>query len=240
MENIRPKISVITICYNLEKTVKSVISQSYDNLEYVIVDGGSTDETLSKLQQYKDKINVLISEPDNGIYDALNKGIKSSRGEWIVCMNAGDTFVSPTTLEIAFKHRIPSGKTVLYSDFNLCFPDGRILIRKTDRATGEIHHQNVIYRRALHEHYGYYIVTHPYIISDLLFFLAIPEEQYLKIDNPIANVKSGGISDHQWCTEQAWAAKMIYGMDSIPGIYYKYLRARIYLILKGIKSKICR
>lgn len=240
MENLRPKISVITICKNccsdLESTVKSVLSQSYDNSEYIIIDGQSTDNTLQMLKQYHNKIDVLISESDTGIYDALNKGIKAATGEWIICMNAGDTFVGETVLADIFQRHVPSDKSVLYSDFNLCYPDGSVVLRKTDRSIGEIHHQNIIYRKSLHELYGYYIVTHPYIVSDLLFFLAIPKEQYLKLDKPISNVKSGGISDSQWCTDQAWAAKMIYGMDTIPGIFVKYLRSRIYLLIKKIKS----
>lgn len=232
------KISVITICYNcrtdLQYTIKSVLSQTYDHLEYIIVDGGSTDGTQDLLKTYEGDIDIIISESDNGIYDALNKGVAAATGDWIICMNAGDAFASPTVLADIFSQQITTGKTVLYSDFLLCQPDGNTIRRTTDRATGEIHHQNIIYRRNLHEQYGYYIVTKPYIVSDLLFFLAIPEEQYQKLPSPIAKVKAGGISDNQWCTEQAWAAKMIYGMDTIPGIFLKYLRARTYLLIKKI------
>lgn len=241
MENINNKISVITICYNnkadVEYTIKSVLSQTYSNIEYIIVDGGSTDGTLDLLNTYQDGITNLISEPDNGIYDALNKGIKAATGEWLICMNAGDVFVSATTLSDIFNQQIPEDKTVLYSDFILCHSNGSTTLRATDRTLGEIHHQNMLYRSCLHEQYGYYIVTKPYIISDLLFFLAIPEKQYQKLSTPIAKVKAGGISDDQWCTEQAWAAKMIYGMDTIPGIFWKYLCARTYLLLKRLTSK---
>ena len=241
MENISCKISVITICYNckadLEGTIKSVLSQTYDNIEYIIVDGGSTDGTSDILKKYQNDISKLISEPDNGIYDALNKGVKAATGDWIICMNAGDIFVSATTLSDIFSQQIPQGKTVLYSDFLLCQPDGSTTLRTTDRSIGEIHHQNIIYRRLLHEQYGYYIITKPYIISDLLFFLAIPETQYYKLPSPIAKVKAGGISDNQWCTEQAWAAKMIYGMDTIPGIFWKFLRVRTYIFVKRLFTK---
>lgn len=241
MENIGNKISVITICYNcrndLEQTISSVLAQTYANIEYIIVDGGSTDGTLAVINKYRERITTTISEPDNGIYDALNKGVKAATGEWIICMNAGDTFVQPTTLADIFAQQIEYGKAVLYSDFLLCHTNGERTLRLTDRSKGEIHHQNIIYRRSLHQAYGYYIVTHPYIISDLLFFLAIPQEQYQKLPSPIALVKAGGVSDNQWCTEQAWAAKMIYGMDTIPGIFRKYMRAHSYLLLKGLISK---
>lgn len=244
MENMNNKISVITICYNckadVEYTVKSVLSQNYSDIEYIIVDGGSSDGTLDMLKTYQHGISKLISEPDNGIYDALNKGIKAASGDWIICMNAGDIFSSPTVLADIFSQQIDAEKTVLYSDFLLYQTDANTIRRTTDRSTGEIHHQNIIYRRNLHLQYGYYIVTKPYIVSDLLFFLAIPEEQFQKLPSPIAKVKAGGISDNQWCTEQAWAAKMIYGMDTIPGIFLKYLRARTYLAIKTILSKVHR
>jgi hypothetical protein len=166
----------------------------------------------------------------------MNKGIKASTGEWIICLNAGDTFTSDYILSDVFKTPIAEDTSFIYSDFWLCHDDGSKTLRITDRQQGEIHHQNAIYRRRLHEQYGYYIVTHPYIISDLLFFLAIPAEQYLKISTPIAFVKAGGVSDNFWCNQQAWAAKFIYGMDTIPGIFQKYLRQQFARWRRNIKS----
>ena len=235
MENISNSISIITICYNccadLERTVQSVLAQTYACKEYIIVDGSSTDGTPQMLEQYRSGIDRLISEPDQGIYDALNKGVRAATGQWIICMNAGDTFTSDTVLADIFSHDIDPKKLVLYSDFYLCHDNGTKLLRTTDRAKGELHHQNLIYRRELHSQYGYYIVTRPYIVSDLLFFLAIPADQYQKLPSPIALVKAGGVSNGQWCTEQAWAAKMIYGMDTIPGIFFKYMKARTYILI---------
>jgi glycosyltransferase involved in cell wall biosynthesis len=93
------KFTVITVVFNslksIEKTILSVISQSeFDNIEFIIIDGGSTDGSIEIIDKYKKYISVFISEPDNGIYDAMNKGIKLSTGIWINFMNAGDTFVS--------------------------------------------------------------------------------------------------------------------------------------------------
>ncbi|MCH5306813.1 MAG: glycosyltransferase [Prevotella sp.] len=224
------KVSIITICYNcqedLEKTIISVISQTYSDKEYIIIDGGSTDGSTEVLKHYNDKIDILISEPDNGIYDALNKGVRLATGEWIICLNAGDIFTSEHILSNIFNQEIPQSKSFIYSDFYLYHNDGTRELHKTNREKGEIHHQNAIYRKSLHQQYGYYIVTHPYIVSDLLFFLAIPASQYLKISTPIAFVKDGGVSNGLWCAEQSWAAKVIYGMDTIPMIFYRDIRLR--------------
>ena len=243
MENIvNNSISIITISYNckddLEKTIQSVLSQSYIYKEYIIVDGGSSDGTEEILKKYRDVIDVCICEHDDGIYDALNKGVKKASGEWIICMNAGDVFASDNVLENILGKNIPQTKTFLYSDFCLVYPDGRRQERITDRNKGEIHHQNAIYRRSLHQTYGYYIVTHPYIVSDLLFFLAIPESQYLKVEGHIADVKAGGVSDNLWCLSQSWAAKVIYGIDTIPHIFYLYVKTKIALCMGMLRNKL--
>ena len=89
-----PLISIITVSFNavstIEKTILSVINQTYPNIEYIIIDGGSTDGSVDVIKKYSDKITYWISEPDKGIYDAMNKGIAIATGEWINFMNAGD------------------------------------------------------------------------------------------------------------------------------------------------------
>ena len=85
------------------------------------------------LQTHRGNIDLLISEPDDGIYDALNKGIRAAKGEWVICMNAGDTFTSDHVLENIFSRPIPDDITFIYSDFILLHADGRQELRKTDR-----------------------------------------------------------------------------------------------------------
>jgi len=97
-----PLISVITVVFNgkqcLERSIKSVINQSYDNVEYIIIDGGSTDGTLDILYRYESSIDYWVSERDSGIYDAMNKGINLSTGKWIYFLGADDSLV-PRVLE---------------------------------------------------------------------------------------------------------------------------------------------
>ncbi len=89
-------VTIITVVFNgqnvVEKTIQSVIGQDYPNIQYIIVDGGSTDKTDEIINKYIDKISFFLSEPDEGIYDAMNKGANLATGEWILYMNAGDTF----------------------------------------------------------------------------------------------------------------------------------------------------
>jgi glycosyltransferase involved in cell wall biosynthesis len=97
-------ISIITVCYNAEdsivRTIESVLSQKYNGYEYVVIDGSSSDSTNSIIQKYKRCINTIISEPDNGIYDAMNKGIKKAKGQYIYFLNAGDVFIHDRVLHL--------------------------------------------------------------------------------------------------------------------------------------------
>lgn len=100
-----PVISVITVCKNpgslLIPTIRSVESQTYCSIEYIIIDGSSSDGTIELCQQWEHIINVFISENDNGLYDAMNKGIKLAKGDLILFLNAGDYFLSKDVLEFA-------------------------------------------------------------------------------------------------------------------------------------------
>ncbi len=96
------KISIITVCFNSDETIvstlNSVISQTYDDIEHIIIDGGSIDRTLDILEQYNFKNKIIISEPDEGIYDAMNKGIKLAKGDIITILNSDDIYQSPNTI----------------------------------------------------------------------------------------------------------------------------------------------
>ena len=99
----RPLVTVITVVFNgadhLEETILSILNQTYDNIEYVLIDGGSTDGTLEIIKKYDTAIDYWISEKDGGIYDAMNKGIKLATGEWINFMNSGDILYTNEVLE---------------------------------------------------------------------------------------------------------------------------------------------
>ena len=115
-----PLISVVTICYNakndLEKTILSVLSQTYQDIEYIIIDGGSTDSTVDIIHKYSERLFYWISEPDKGIYDAMNKGMDRATGSWIIFMNAGDTFCDNEVIKNIFGYNDLSDYSVIYGD----------------------------------------------------------------------------------------------------------------------------
>ena len=115
-----PKITIITVCYNainsIEKTIISILSQTYKNLEYIIIDGGSTDGTIDVIKKYEKQISYWKSEPDKGVYDAMNKGIELATGEWVNFMNAGDSFYNTEVLQSLNLYFSDSQTDIIYGD----------------------------------------------------------------------------------------------------------------------------
>lgn len=151
----KPKVTVVTVVRNAEAalraTAESVLSQTYPDIEYVIIDGASTDGTADYARSLGDKVDILVSEPDKGIYDAMNKGIRLSSGEWIIFMNAGDKFYSADTVAKLFDSDDYDGYGVVYGDVAKAGADGMLAVR----VAGEPHnshrmffcHQSAFYRR---------------------------------------------------------------------------------------------
>jgi len=131
-----PLVSIITVVYNdvshIEETMLSALNQSYPNIEYIVIDGGSRDGTVEIIKKYADRLAYWVSEPDGGIYPAMNKGLQRASGEWVNFMNSGDTFVSDETVEKVFCMKqvnysklmmIGGGTYNLYKDSTLSFLD---------------------------------------------------------------------------------------------------------------------
>jgi glycosyltransferase involved in cell wall biosynthesis len=128
------KVSVITVCYNaiqgIEKTILSVISQTYPSIEFIVIDGGSVDGTMDVIKKYQDKISYMVSEADNGIYDAMNKGLKAVTGEWINFLNAGDVYYNSQSIENIFSSEISNEVDVVYGYQIHNFIYGKFVRRK--------------------------------------------------------------------------------------------------------------
>lgn len=101
------RISIITVCKNSERfiaeTIESVVGQTYSNIQYIIVDGSSTDDSLEIIKRYGNQIDVVVSEPDEGMYDAINKGLKLATGDYILILNSDDVLVSKNVIESIVK-----------------------------------------------------------------------------------------------------------------------------------------
>lgn len=157
---IQPKISVVTVCYNaaatIEKTMLSVINQTYENIEYIIIDGGSTDGTVDIIKKYADRIAYWVSEPDKGIYDAMNKGIKVATGEWINFIGADDVFYKNNVITNMVSNM--KERNVVYYGNVIFKGSGKIYLGKFTKikwGTTNISHQAIFYPKSVYKAYVY-------------------------------------------------------------------------------------
>lgn len=160
----KPLVTVITIVYNrskyLAQTIESILSQSYNNVEYILIDGGSTDGTLDIIRKYEHAIDYWVSEPDAGISDAFNKGLTASTGKWLNFMNCGDRFASADTLQdlvdnIDEKADVIFGKAnVIDSKGKMLLTSGRAFDRKKFARGLMIPHQSAFHNRHYFQQYG--------------------------------------------------------------------------------------
>ena len=166
------KLSIITINRNnaagLEKTLQSVTDQTFKEFEYIVVDGASTDGSVEVIKKYESKFAHLkwISEPDKGIYNAMNKGIRMASGDYIQIINSADCLAAPEVTERMLAELERQGNpAILYGNMVKCFPDGRRMVDKCFAGqeitmlgmfTGTLNHDPAYIRRDLFEKYGYY------------------------------------------------------------------------------------
>lgn len=201
----RPLVSIITVVLNspdlLEKTIKSVIGQTYANIEYIVVDGGSSDgKTIEVIRQYENFIDGWISEPDKGIYDAMNKGMRlASEGSYLQFLNAGDFYCQDDSLEQIFKnHSLPP---IVYSDMIVVAENNDTRFQKAGdftkenllrRGTGVVCHQAFFIKKEMAPQYN----TRYRIKGELDWYYQIVdtygEVEFAHIDIPTVYYHLGG------------------------------------------------
>lgn len=248
MENAskRPKISIVTINYQMRdgllKTIKSVISQVYENIEYIVIDGGSTDGSCEVIKQYQGHISSWESKPDNGIYDAMNKGVAMSSGDWVIFMNSDDSFYDPFVLSDIFKESHEDADLVYgnaelhYSDYNAV----RLLPARSPSTLllgMNCSHQALFVRRFL-------LTKFPFesgISSDYEFLLKcfIEKRRFKQVQRTIAIVSSGGASDKNRLKSihQRWIALKKYGLTT-PSLAIRHLLFAVRAVSGSIGKKI--
>jgi glycosyltransferase len=206
------KISIITISFNnveeISSTIKSVLNQSYKNIEYVIIDGGSTDGTLEIIRKHENEIFKYISEPDKNLYDAINKGIRLSTGDVFGLIHAGDRLYNSNTIQKIAHHFTKNDIEIMYGHSIIVNADGiPVRVNKSPEFNKSRikrgwmpSHQSIYMKRNLVEKYGYYnIDLHP--ISDYDFFLRYFYFNDLKIkrlNEYIIRFSTGGISTRNY------------------------------------------
>lgn len=222
-----PLISLITVTFNAEQllaqTWQSAINQTYQNFELILVDGGSKDNTLQVAKKFEKKIGAVISEPDKGIYDAMNKGIKAAKGEWVYFLNAGDSFYNNEVLSSIFENKnyedieliygkvqtvneptgvnYINGKFVTFSDFFTHYP---------------ICHQATFTHVNAFEKIGFYNINYK-LVSDNTWFALFFKNQVNKaifIDKIIAFYDIQGATYHK--RMQGYKEYIHFGWNNFP------------------------
>lgn len=202
----KPLITIVTVVYNgenfLEETILSVIEQNYDNIEYIIIDGGSTDGTLDIIKKYEHAIDYWVSEKDQGIYDAMNKGIYLATGDWISFINGGDSFYSTTVLSSIFWQKSYIDKTIIYGNHQVIYPSGKKRLSKAGSLENlwkgsQFCHQATFVRAVYHKNNKFNICTK--IVADFEFFYHAFKsgKKFQSVDFVIARFQAGGVSDRK-------------------------------------------
>lgn len=230
-----PTVTVITVCYNakeaLKTTMRSVFAQRYDALEYVIVDGASTDGSVELIKQSANKVDHWVSEPDNGIYDAMNKGARQASGEWVMFLNAGDEFANEDVLRRIFEHDIQAD--IVYGDV---VKDG---IVKEAEPPHVAHRMFFCHQSCLTRHSCLlqtpFDTTHK-LSADFKFFKQMYRERkrFKQLHFPIAVFDTGGISNRKRSMGLKDNMRVIAEVDDIqtqirllPRLYFVYLLCKL-------------
>lgn len=202
----KPLISIITVVFNgekyLEETIQSVINQTYDNVEYIIIDGGSTDGTLDIIKKYEERIDYWVSEGDKGIYDAMNKGIQLARGDVVALLNADDYYLDNNVLTNIANEFINGEKFVVTNTKILSGNSyGDFLIKKESKLHIQLPfmHPSSFISKEIYKKFGLYSLNYR-VASDCDFLLRILSSQvkYKVLDIFSVVMRTGGESDFNY------------------------------------------
>ena len=225
-------ISIITVVKNdknnIEKTILSVLNQKDVDLEYIVIDGGSTDGTLKIIEKYKDKIDVLISEKDNGIVDAFNKGIKIAKGDVVGVINSGD-LLEPDVLTTIMQAFEKTRADIVYGD--VLYWEGAVQEYRYKanhtllQEFMSINHPAVFVKKKIYEHYGLFDETFKVAMDyELMLRFFVNDVKFIYIDKVLSNMALGGVSDVNWrlAYKEAYEIRKKYLGNSL-GLYINYI-----------------
>ena len=201
-----PLVTIITVVLNrsdtIERCMKSVFDQSYENIEYIIIDGGSTDGTTDKIRRYSDAIDYAISEPDSGIYNAINKGIRLATGDFVLLLNSDDWY-SDDAVSLLVSHAINNDSQVTHANAYTVSESGNI----TGALNGwlneglytrgmPVRHETMLVNKQIYNKYGYYDESYS-IISDYHYLIKLYKNKcsFSHLDREILYFSEHGISN---------------------------------------------
>lgn len=233
---VKGRVSVVTVTYNadthLEETMRSILSQSYPDIEYIIIDGGSTDKTLQIIKKYQDDIAYWVSESDNGIYDAMNKGIDKATGEWINFMNVGDGFVDPNIVETVLS-QIPEKTELVYGNTRFIDESGKeIYIQKGKDVKDFLwkgigfNHNSLFCKTALMKEHPFNTFYKIVADSEFLIWAQKQGKRFYYLDKLINYFMTGGISHDQAALRlvERWKLVSDYKMNDQKSIDLHYFK----------------
>lgn len=242
-------LSVVTVCYNdldgLIKTYESLAIQESNDFEWVVVDGGSSDGTLGFLKDIDCLFeNVWISEKDNGIYDAMNKGFKLSSADHVIFLNAGDVFYSSSVVKNIYESLSNNPESIIYGDYVMVC--GKIEVERKARGASYLNHslptshQAIFYPRTFFSSNNYdlnYSVSSDYYYTCLAYKKGV---SFVKVDLLISKFYTGGVSS---INKNKVASDMFRVQRDVMGLsffyrFYSFVRRFLNMSLAGLLSKI--
>lgn len=197
-------LSIITVNYNnlfgLKETINSVISQTYKNFEFIIIDGGSSDGSFQYLEKTQKHYSYFVSEKDKGIYNAMNKGIKVSKGEFLLFLNSGDVLTNKNSLKDFINSPLFKGD-IIYGDYKFIKGDKKYpdVLTPLHFFKSSLPHQSSLIRKDLFQKFGYYNETFK-IVSDKAFFIKCflsNKVKFTHINYYLSLVDLSGISNNE-------------------------------------------
>jgi len=242
------KVSIITVSYNsartIRETIESVLSQDYPNLEYLVVDGGSTDGTLSILREYADRITSWVSEKDQGMYDAMNKGIAMATGDVIGILNSDDTYMTKHVVSKMIQALTAAQADVVFADLILVdryrpekvlrYYDSSNFKPSKFRYGWMPAHPTVFIRKSIYDAVGPFATDYK-IAADyemLIRILAVHAASYCYVAKPIVRMRSGGAST------AGWSRNLILNQEIVRACRANGIQTNMGLLLLKIPAKL--
>lgn len=211
------KLSIITVVFNSEKfiraTIESVLSQTYPNIEYIIIDGKSKDRTMDIVREYQSRISLIISEPDKGLYDAMNKGLSHSTGDYVLFINSGDLLANSNTINNVMT-TAPDNADVIYGDTDIIDEEGNIIHSRRHRPPEKLTADS--YKR------GMLVCHQSFIARRELCDIYDPQYRYA--------------ADFDWCLKVLFKSSKIHNSKSVISLFMEGGQTRK-TIVPGLKER---